>query len=398
MANTTLTADLILKEAQRLFKNNTPFLQGMSRQYDNTYESMGAKSGDSIRIRKPMKYSVRTGKTVSVQDNIENFVTLPKTTQKGIDLKFSSAELTQDINRFSELYIQPAINVLSSDIEVDILTQAINGTYNQVGTEGSASVSFKNFTDANAKMTDFSTPPGYDRSVVLQPTAMSSIADSLKSLFQAERNIRDQYLTGQVMTAAGLEFAETANVPSRTSGTSNGAYLVNGAGQTGSSIAIDTGLNTYTVGDIITFAGTNAVNPVTKVDLGVLQQFVVTTAFAGGTGNVQVSPSIITSGSQQTVTASPTNNGAVTEAAGFVAGASNRINLAYHKMAYAFGTVDLEMPDSIAAAAKAREVVDGISMRLVNFYDGNNDDTIWRLDILYGFVPVTPEWACRVAF
>jgi len=399
MANTTLTADIILKEAQRLFKNNTPFLQGMSRQYDGTYEAMGAKSGENVRIRKPMKYKVRTGKTVQVQDNIENFVTLKKTTQKGIDLKFSSAELTQDINRFSELYIKPAINVLASDIEVDIYEQAINGTFNQVGTEGSGSVAFKNFTDADAKMTDFSTPGGYDRSVILNPNAMSSIADSLKSLFQAERNIRDQYLTGQVMTAAGLEFANTPNVTGHTSGASDGAYLVNGAGQTGTSITVDTGTGGYNKGDIVTFAGVNAVNPTTKADLGFLQQFVLTADFPNGATVMQILPELISdsTSSQQTVTASPANNAAVNSASGFVAGASNRFNLAYHKLAYAFATVDLEMPDSIPTAAKSREVVDGVSMRLINFFDGINDDNVWRLDILYGFEPVTPEWACRVA-
>lgn len=398
MANTTLTVDVILKEAHRIFKNNTPFLQGMSRQYDGTNEAYGVKAGDSIRIRQPMKYTVRTGKTISVQDNTENSVTLAKTVQKGVDLKFSSAELTQDISRFSELYIQPAINVLASDIENDIMTQAINATYNQVGTEGTDPATLKVILDAGAKMTNFSTPPGMaTRSIVFNPASMASEVDALKGLFQDSTKIRSQYMTGQMGTGLGFEWAETANVPAHTSGTSNGAYLINGASQTGSTITVDTGSGTHTVGDIITLTGVNAVNPVTKADFGQLQQFTITAVAASGATSLSISPEIITSGAYQTVTASPADNAAVNNATGFTGGASNSINLAYHKLAYAFGTTDLEMPDSLNTRATAREVVDGISMRLVNFYDGINDDTLWRLDILYGFVAVTPEWACRIA-
>jgi len=397
MANTTLTTDIVLKEGQRLFKNNTPFLQGMTRQYDGSYSVMGAETGSDMRIRKPMKYSVRTGKTVNVQDNIENSVTLSKTIMKGVDLKFSSAELTQDISRFSELYIKPAINVLASDIENDIMTRAVNATYNQVGTEGTNPSSASTILDAGAKLDDFSAYMNGDRSIVLNPFSMASTVDGLKGLFNNQVEVGKQYIKGQMGSALGFDFASTANVPSHTSGTSDGAYLVNGASQTGSSLIVDTGSGTYTVGDVFTIAGVNAVNPTTKIDSGQLQQFVVTAAHASGAGTISISPAITVTGSQQTVTASPANNAAITEATGFVAGATNRVSLAYDKMAYAFGTVDLDMPSALPSEARAREVVDGISMRLLNYYDGNNDDTIWRLDILYGFVAVTPEWAVRIA-
>lgn len=394
MANTTLTADLILKEAHRLFKNNTPFLRGMYRDYDNTYEAAGAKAGSSIRIRKPMQYTVRTGKTANVQDNVENSVTLNKATQKGVDLKFSSAELTQDINRFSELYMQPAMLALASNVENDIMTQAVNSVANQVGTEGTDPASFLVHTQAGAKMTNFSTPTDGMRSNVLNPNGMATTVDALKGLFQSSTKIRDQYQNAQMGTGLGFEFAETPNVPSHTSGTSDGAYLVDGASQTGSILVVDTGTGTYTVGDVFTIAAVNAVNPLTKVDTGQLQQFVVTSAFAGGSGSISISPAITTSGANQTVTASPATNAVITEATGFVAGASNAVNLAYHKYAFAFGTVDLDMPP---VQYKAREVVDGISMRLVGDYDVINDDVIYRIDLLFGFVAVTPEWACRIA-
>lgn len=397
MSNTTLTNDIILKEGQRLFKNSTPFLQAMDRQYDGTYETMGAKSGSDIRIRKPMKYSVREGKTSNVQDNTENSVTLSKVIMKGVDLKFSTAELTQDISQFSKLYIKPAINALASNIENDIMSRAVNGTYNQVGVEGVNPSSALTVLNAGAKLDEFSTPMNGDRTMILNPFSMASTVDGLKGLFNSQVEVGKQYIKGQMGTALGFDFASTANVPSHTSGSSDGAYEVAGASQTGSSLIVDQGTGTYTVGDIFTIVGVNAVNPTTKVDSGQLQQFVVTAVFAGGSGTISISPSIIVTGSQQTVTASPANNANLVEATGFTASATNRVSLAFDEMAFAFGTVDLDMPSALPAEARAREVVDGISMRLLNYYDGNNDDSNWRLDILYGFVPVTPEWAVRIA-
>ena len=45
MANANLTADVIVKEGLAIFKNNTPFLQGINRQYDKQYEVAGAQAG-----------------------------------------------------------------------------------------------------------------------------------------------------------------------------------------------------------------------------------------------------------------------------------------------------------------------------------------------------------------
>ena len=203
MANTTLTADIILKEAHRVFKNNTPFLQGMSRQYDGSFAAHGAKEGTDIRIRKPQQYTVRTGKTINVQNNVESSVTLSRSTQKGIDLSFSSQELTTDISRFSELYITPAMNTLAADIEADILTTAYQSTYNMVGTAGTDPATALVHLQAGAKLDEFATRRDGMRSNVLNPAGQAATVDGLKGLFQASEKIRDQYNSGNM--GQGLE-------------------------------------------------------------------------------------------------------------------------------------------------------------------------------------------------
>jgi hypothetical protein len=44
----------------------------------------------------------------------------------------------------------------------------------------------------------------------------------------------------------------------------------------------------------------------------------------------------------------------------------------------------------------AREVMDGISMRVVRQYDINNDKFPTRLDVLYGYKTLRPQLAARL--
>jgi hypothetical protein len=52
------------------------------------------------------------------------------------------------------------------------------------------------------------------------------------------------------------------------------------------------------------------------------------------------------------------------------------------------------MPKGLDFAA--REVMDGISMRIVRNYDISDDTLPCRLDVLYGYKAVRPELACRL--
>jgi hypothetical protein len=56
--------------------------------------------------------------------------------------------------------------------------------------------------------------------------------------------------------------------------------------------------------------------------------------------------------------------------------------------------VDLPLPDGVAFAS--RQVEDGVSLRIVRAYDINNDLFPCRIDILFGYLSLFPQWACRV--
>mgnify|MGYP003347867649 FL=1 len=142
-----------------------------------------------------------------------------------------------------------------------------------------------------------------------------------------------------------------------------------------------------------TVAGTNRVHPKTKADTGVLQQFVVTADYAGGAGNLSFAPAIYTSTGLQNVTATGMPNGAaVTKVGG--ASAVYKPSLAFHKDAFAFVTADLVMPKGVDFSA--REVYDGISMRIVRQYDINSDNLPCRIDVLYGYKTIRAQLAARI--
>jgi hypothetical protein len=179
-----------------------------------------------------------------------------------------------------------------------------------------------------------------------------------------------------------------------------GSATVNGANQTGLVLAVNALASGLNQGDIITIAGVNKVNRITKQDTGLLMQFVVTAPVPAGGTSIPIYPAIIgpIAGQivqYQTVTASPVNGAAVNPTNGFTANQRYRKNFAYAPEAVTLATADLEMPKNVHEAA--RESFDGVSMRMVTDYFIGTDQLITRLDVLYGYLWIRPEWAVVVA-
>ena len=72
MANSFLTPQQITREALRVLHNKLTFIGNINRQYDDSFSKSGAKIGDTLRIRLPNQYTVRTGKTLSAPSIFES--------------------------------------------------------------------------------------------------------------------------------------------------------------------------------------------------------------------------------------------------------------------------------------------------------------------------------------
>jgi hypothetical protein len=395
MANTNLTIDMITNEALMVLHQKSNFLGTINRQYDSSYAKSGAKIGDTLRVRLPNEYTVRTGATLSAQDVTETKVDLAVATQKGVDVNFTSEELTMDIDKFSDRIIKPAVSALVANIESDAMNM-YKEVANQVANIGSAATFAK--VMAGSKLLTDSLAPYDNRCLNLNTQDNVDMVDALKGLFNSESELSSNYKEGRLAGpfAGFADIYENTLWPTHTTGSDDGTgdHLVNGASQEGSSITHSSnGSGTFTEGDIITFAGCYDVHPETKATKANLKQFVVTADMTAIATTVSISPAIVASGGKQNVSASPTTTGAITKVG--TASQTHEVSMAYHKDAFAFATADLIMPNGVDMAA--RKNLDGVSIRMVRNYDINNDKFPCRLDILYGYKAVRPQLAVRLA-
>lgn len=393
MSNTILTPTAVTRKALQILHQKLNFIGSINRQYDDSFAKTGAKIGDSIKVRLPNQYTVRTGAAISTQDTTEASTTLQVATQKGVDTTFTSAELTLSMDDFAERILEPAMSTLAANMEADALTMALD-VYQSVSNIGSAIT--LNKVLAGRKLLTDSLAPQSERKLILNTQDNLDLVDGLKGLFQDSATISKQYRDGMVGSTAGFgDIYENTLLASQTTGTAASAttYTVNGAGQTGSGVVVATGATTFKRGDVVTFAGCNRVHPETKADTGNLQQFVVTEDYAGGAGTLAISPAIVTSTGRQNVSASPTNGGAITKIGG--ASAVYRPSLAFHKNAFTFATVDMEDVSQYGVWS-ARESYDGISMRVARQYAISTDAIPCRIDVMYGYKTLRADLAARI--
>lgn len=410
MPNTTLTADVIAKEALVILENELGVLDTFYRAPEEEYsESVnGYKKGSTISIRRPADFTVRSGRTMSVQDAIEGKVAFTVDQQIGVDFAFTSSDLTLSVSKLSERFIKPAMSNIINTMVADCMSQFYPAVYNWVGTPGTAVSSFAAFNRAPERLNEMATPMD-SRSAVLSPSDFSGMLGNLTGLYISS-DAKSAYRDGRLGSVGGVETMMSQVVPTHTNGAAAGTPIVRGASNTTTydaaknawSSTLDTqgwtASSSITAGTVFTIAGVFMVNPKTKQSTGILQQFVVRTATTSNATTTNstpltVSPPIITSGPHQTVSAAPAASAAITVVG--AASGSWRQNLVYHKNAFALAVVPLELPPGAYGAA--RQSYKGLSVRVIPVYDGTNDNQAWRLDILYGRSAIDPRLATRLS-
>ena len=154
---------------------------------------------------------------------------------------------------------------------------------------------------------------------------------------------------------------------------------------------------TLNVGDVFTVAGVNNVNPQSRQSTGTLKNFVVTATSTptASVWTVTFSPSIVTSGPYQNVSAGINSSQTVTWLTGTSAAQLTAPqNLAFTRDCIGLVMVPMEIPQGVDFAA--RETYRNISMRVIRAYDINNDVFPTRVDILYGTTVYYDELGVRL--
>ncbi|MBB3521053.1 P22 phage major capsid protein family protein [Rhizobium sp. BK456] len=401
MANSILTIDMITRAAVSLFKNSNMFIQNIDTQYDSQFAVDGAKIGDSLRIRLPNDFTVRTGTALQAQDTSEKYTSLPLSTQQGVDVSFSTAERTMKLDDYSERVLMPMINNLAGAVALNVMSSVEGNVCNFVSnTDGSGNIispTADTVLQAKSALESNSAPQMPGRKIVMDEYTEARVVSTLSGLFNPSQEVSQQYRTGSMKNALSFDWYMDQTVIKHTSGTFT-AGTVNGAGQSGNTLTVNAITGTLTKGDIITIAGVYAVNRVTKQSTGKLRQFVVTADVASGATSVPIYPAIVpSSGGQavqyQTVVDSPANAAALALAS--KPSEIYRKNIAYAPEAVTMATADLVLPKGVHEAARRQQ--DGISMRMITAYVVGTDQLATRLDVIYGWTWPRGEWGVVVA-
>jgi hypothetical protein len=408
MANTTLTASIVAKAAVGILENELTMAGLVYRGYEDEFNKKinGYQIGDTITIAKPTDFTVRNTITASPQDVSEAKLTLTINQVAGVDFKFTSQQLTLNIDQLSERVIRPAMVQVANAIDIAVMS-LYKDIPQWVGTPGTPIQTFAGFAKGAQNMDDRSVPNGM-RSAVLAPADFWAMAGSQTALYNNQIN-GQSYRRGQIGEVGGIDTYKSQNAPTFTTGPMGGTPLVNGANQ---NTTYDlTGVNTQSLitngwtaaaaarvvaGDVFTLAGVFDVNPVTKAVLPFLKQFVVkANGSSDGAGNLTltISPQIISSGAFQNVSAAPASGAALT----FVGTANTayRNSLFFDKNAFALCMVPMTKPPGAVDVSRVSK--NGISVRVIPYYDGTNDVSNWRLDCIFGTKTVDPRLAVRVS-
>lgn len=415
MANNIITPSMVTRYAIKMFTNTNYFIQNVPRQFQDQFGIEGARIGAQLRIRIPNQYTPTDGPGLSVQDTTEQQFILTVATQRHIDVAFTSAETTLDIDDYMERIVLPRINALAANVAVQIMANTAPGIRNIVANVDANNnilgVNDTPFAIARAILEENSAPAFGEmgmRKVVLAPRSDTKVQQSLRGLLNPVDSISRQYNTGMMYEAVGWRFFEDQSVVSHTTGTLTTA-TVSGANQTGNTLTVNALGGTIIAGDVLTIAGVNAVNRLNYQSTGLAAQFVVTANAAANATSISIYPAIIPPASQvayaglpytpqqyQTVTASPANNAVITPFAN--AGVTYRQNIAYAPDAITMAVAPLWIPpNEKGVIAAARHSFDDLSMRSLVVYEPTTDQPIDRVDILFGSALPRPEWGCSVA-
>lgn len=402
MVNTTLTADIIAKEAVMQLDNNLVMGNAVYRGYEQEFSKNinGYKVGASVNIRRPMDFTVRDGATMNVQDVTEGQFPMTVDKRKGIDFEFTSQDLTQNIGPLSERVIKPAMIQLANQVDRDLMA-LYKDVNNWVGTPGETINSFDDFSYGPMRLNELAVPED-GRSAVLSPNDKRGLASSQTALYM-QQVATSAYRRGMIGDVDGVNTYMSQNVPLHTtgsdlSGTVNQSVTTSTISYSDVKDSMQQTITTSSVnfnpGDVFTIADVYEVNSVTKESTGTLKQF---TVVSYSSNTLVFSPAIIWTGAFQTAAITSGVTDLNTKAITGVGTASTgyRQNMIFRRDAFALAMVPLESPPG--AVEVARRTYKGVTVRVIPVYDGVNDVSRWRLDILYGVKTIDPRQAVRIS-
>ena len=392
-----------------LLKNELVMGKLVTTKFDKDFSNETVAVGDTVKVRRPPEFLVRDGATMSASDAKIGTVDVTIDKQKGVDVSFTSKELTLDVDDLLKNQMMKAkAAVLAQQIDSDLIGETLEFPH-WVGTPGQLINSASDFFVGVQRAMELSIPMD-DLHGILSPADHFALAGSFAALSASDSTVKTAIEKAKLPMVGGVQPYVSQNVVTLTVGTraASSAAQVNGNSQ---NVTYDSVRTTYTQtlnvnnltaghtikrGEVFTIANVNAVNPRSKVDLGYLQKFVVTedVTATDGTAALTIANPIITSGAYQTVTAAPVSGAAITWMG--TASTAYAQNAIFHRGSIALVGTKLEEPKS-GVYAYATDPETGLSIRTWSQSDITNDTHSTRVDVLYGVCNLDTRLGVRLS-
>lgn len=405
VANIFATPQWVMRKMARRLTNNCVFTGTVMRDYDDEYKQKGVKMGDTVTLRLPQRYEVTVGAVMNPTPLTDQTVTLSITDQTNVGFEYDSWAATLYVDDYMERYGNPAVDQLVNNVDFTGLQRMYRATAKCVGTPGSVPSTNDVYSLAKTKLVEVAVPRPYN--AVLTSDAHSQIANANAVLFNPSAQVSAFFRKGQFSgPALGIDaWSEDENIATHTIGALGGTPVVSGAGQSGNSINAS-GLTAsvagyWKQGDVIQFASSHDLNPLSRQSTNRLKDQVVTADVAstgGGLAVIPISPGINAAGAFAITDNQPANGDAITTFghASAYAALSTRQGLVYHKEAYACVMADLVLPRGLWISERISNAKLGISIRMLKDHDIINDVSPARLDTAHGWGAIRQELATRV--
>jgi hypothetical protein len=391
MANQFITTDLVSNTALAMFANNSPFVMTASRIYQDDFVASGYKIGDTLQVRRQNHFIVGDGSVATPQSIIETTETIVIAHQYHALIAYTIQDLSLRIEDFSRIFVAPAIQEIITQMEKDISSAAEQQLNFFTGTAGVPINSFTTVDTAGAKLLEQGVNIASDAYMAMTVRDGSSLKGALLNNFTPVFN-EDIVRSSAIGHLSYFDIFQSQNIKNHVAGAGPTLHqadtlLVNGAVASGNTIVMDGATasvtNYFVVGDLISIAGVQSVNPVGRAATGQNMQFVVTanaTSDGGGNLTVQVSPTIISDA------ANPNRNvsNAIPDNAAVTMIGTHNVNVAYPSRA-----LDIVCPPlyklQVPYASVAVDPETGLSLAVTQTGDILGYQNYMRIDLLCGF-------------
>lgn len=376
MAN-TLTAVMPKLLAQGLLALRSACV--MPRLVNRSYEREAGERGSSIDVPIPSAIAAQVvapaNTPPSTADVAPDKVTINLDQWYEAPFYLTDKDVLEIMDGTIPMQASEAVKAIANTINASIFAN-YKEVYGYSGTAGTTPFAsdLSAFLASRKVLTNQLAPNDGNRRVVLDPDAEMNALGNRAIQDASWRASAQGIIDGTIGRVFGSDWFTDQLTPLHTAGTASGA-TTNSAGYAAGVKTItlaSAGTGTILVGDVITFAGHTQTYAVTAGDADV-----------SGGGTVSFEP-----GLQTTLAASPI---AITLKA------SHRVNLHFHRDAFAFATRPLAMGDAsgLGNFLSAVDPVSGLALRLE--VTREHKRTRWSFDSLWGTKTVRKEFATRIA-